>query len=215
MQTHQASSTQFHPLLSQLITDHKNLARLLNNLEDQFRLYILDTSDQHDEDSMLPAMLETMEYLSVYPEKWHHPAEELIFETLIKKDITKFDKESITNIKEQHVNLEKRSNLLKQTLLSIANDTVLPAETLIEQFSSFMGLQREHLENENELIFPLLINKIKHKEWDEVGKILIPSIDPLFKNRSKNEYRVLSTILQKYKQAKKSIHGQTKNTLEQ
>ena len=180
-------------LINQLITDHKNLTRLLNILDDQVKAFMLNSNDEENDFSVL---LETLDYLNAYPQKWHHPAEDLILNFLLEKDLNKEDKDSIKTILKQHQVLEKETKKLEELFLSITNDAIIPMRRISEQFFSYLDLQREHIETENHLVFPIMEQNITESEWQSLqGKLSNTLKDPLFQTRIKSEYNILYRYL--------------------
>lgn len=179
-------------LMAQLITDHKNLKRLLDILDSQVKSFILNTDEDENDFAIL---LETLEYISVYPQKWHHPAEELVFRYLLKHDLTDAERVSVTLIKEQHRSLDIVTDSLQSLFLTIANGSIVPMENIADRFCNFLDLQNEHIETENMSIFPLMAQKITAQEWLEIGSQLDFVSDPLFNQRARYEYNALYRFL--------------------
>ena len=72
-----------HTVQRQLHTDHFHLQRLLNCLSHEIKCYEYDSLEHVD----LTVILSALDYVHDYPDKWHHPAEDVIFSKLQQKDV--------------------------------------------------------------------------------------------------------------------------------
>ena len=72
-----------HKIQRQLHTDHHHLHKLLNCLSHEIGCYDFDSKRAPD----LAIILSALDYVRTYPDKWHHPSEDIIFNRLLKKKV--------------------------------------------------------------------------------------------------------------------------------
>lgn len=160
-------------LYQQLVKDHIVLSRVLETLDNAVSHY-------DEEDSIypsLPLILDALTYIQSYPEVFHHPLEELAFTYLQQHNLG--DQQVITEIRQQHRELEQETAYLSQQFNAIVNDCVVPLDTLKPRFDAFIKAQMHHLHTENQKIFPTLKALPESAWWDIASGIAIHQ-DPLF-----------------------------------
>lgn len=180
-----------HPTHSQLCADHFNFLRLLRCLEAEIACYEAGNTS----DGRLPVILDILDYVQHYPEKWHHPLEDVVFELLLIKQVENSD--HIWGIKSEHKALEELTRRAVELFTAVANDAVVSRDELLGVAREFIQRQLDHINRENRLIYPLLGRYISPREWDEITKKVEARHDPLFTKSVREEYRNLyHTIVQ-------------------
>ncbi len=174
-----------HPTQSQLNADHYNFLRLLRCLEAELTCYEADQAGK----AKLSTILDIFDYVQVYPEKFHHPIEDLVFELLLVKQVEHSDE--LWGIKSEHKKLEQLTHNAAQLFTSIANDTVVPVADLVAASKIFIARQVDHINRENRLVYPLLDKNISDDEWDAITEKVRVGRDPLFNDAVKSEYKNL------------------------
>lgn len=168
-------------LYRQLVQDHVNLSRVLEVLTLAVEGY--DADDWYHPN--MPLILDALEYIRTYPEVFHHPLEERSFDYLLQNKLA--DPAVIKEIRAQHNELEEATERLQQQFDAIANDCVVPTEELKENFSEYLTLQMNHLQTENEKIFPVL-EKIDDRQWWDIASCMVLRQDPIFGDDSGREH---------------------------
>ncbi len=163
-----------HAYQSQLYADHYNFLRLLHFLESEIACYEADL-ERHPR---LDVILDIFDYIQTYPERWHHPFEDAIFELLLIKQVPSADQ--IWGLKSEHKKLEQLTQQASELFSSVANDVVVPVEELVDVTREFIRRQQEHINIENRIAYPLIEQYLTEKDWDAVGKKVRAKIDPLF-----------------------------------
>ncbi len=171
-----------HKLQRQLQTDHSHLQRLLNYLSHEIDCYDFDSKRTAD----LTIILSALDYVNVYPDKWHHPAEDIIFGRLIKKKVKESD--LIQTLKDEHQAIAQETHKIQELFNNVAGDCIVPASEILATARRFISLQRQHIEKESEYIYPLMDTALSDKDWDDIEKEITLQSDPLFGAVSKKEY---------------------------
>lgn len=158
--------------------EHENLGQLLDLIDEQRQL----TKAGGDLDLSL---LETItEYFSGYPEKCHHPVEDLVFRRLKMRDpdaISKPDK-----LEAEHAQIERLTAELAETIAS-GND----GPGLAEVLERFVNDYRMHMAMEEEHFFPAAAKALSEQDWDEIDFRLFDSPDPLFDHAAHERFHGL------------------------
>jgi len=174
-----------HPTQSQLYADHYNFLRLLRCLESELTCYEADQAGH----AKLAVILDIFEYVQFYPQKFHHPIEDLVFELLLIKQVE--CSEDIWAVKSEHKKLEELTRRAAQLFISVANDTVVAVDDLITVTREFINRHVDHINKENRLVYPLLEKIISDLEWDEVTKKVRENNISLFDGSIHKEYKNL------------------------
>ncbi|CAA0123757.1 Uncharacterised protein [BD1-7 clade bacterium] len=149
-------------MYTQLVEDHVVLTDLLNSLEVVFSHYDENTDFNPD----LGLILDTLEYITNYPEAYHHPLEERAFKYLLKRHMG--DANIIREIQTQHIALEEETLELTRLFNAVANDCVVPIEELKTRLRHYVDAQRQHISTENINIFPVLA-KLEESDWWDIA----------------------------------------------
>ncbi len=190
-----------HKIQRQLYTDHYHLQRLLSCLSYEIGCYDYDSKRSADLDIILSAL----DYIQTYPDKWHHPTEDIIFDRLLEKDVQESD--LIEQLKDEHQQIMQETKKICELFNSVAEDCIVSAEELLTGARHFITLQRQHLEKENEFIYPLMDTVFSEKEWNEIEKEIKLQSDPLFNNPSKKEYDHLYRYILDLEKEKQKYHA--------
>lgn len=153
-------------ILEQLQNDHKQLVRLLYQLEQQVKTYmgLIKAS------SSLESMLDILDYIQVYPELWHHPTEDIICDVLLEKDISVSGE--VADLMAEHDTLELLSENIHEYInqLAVAKYTVIAEKKarFIKASSLYINRQLQHMEKEQEVLFPLFEQRLDSSDWDKI-----------------------------------------------
>lgn len=174
-----------HPIEKQLHLDHYHISRLLTCLQRNLETYETENSwAEH-----LSLILESLDYIKVYPEHWHHPVEDKIFAYIAKNypEHTSI----VATLHAEHKGLETLTKELNAMFEAIANDTVVSRDDLSRLTRDFLQRQISHIDRENELVYPLLSNCLTAEDWAVLEQEIDDAQDPLFGTTLKKEYRAL------------------------
>ncbi|MDH5480037.1 MAG: hemerythrin domain-containing protein [Nitrosomonas sp.] len=174
-----------HKIQRQLHVDHHHLQRLLNCLTTEIDCYDFDSKRAAD----LAVILSALDYVDTYPDKWHHPSEDIIFDRLLEKDVK--ESKLIEQLKQEHKEIILETGKIHQLFDMVANDCIVPADELLGGARHFITLQRKHLEKENEFVYPLMDVLFDAEEWKAIESEIKIQDDPLFKKQSKKEFEHL------------------------
>lgn len=174
-----------HPLMQQLCDDHQHLQRLLYCLQKEVSYFEAGKKAKAE----LSLILNALDYFQLYPEKWHHPVEDVIFEIILAKDIP--EAAQIEAIIAEHQQLEKMTQREKALFTAISHGSEVPTEELINVHREFVAMQAGHIERENHQIYPLIEKYMSDADWQTVEERMVTPKDPLFGEKIREDYQAL------------------------
>jgi hemerythrin-like domain-containing protein len=171
-----------------LLEEHRNIKTLLLVLEQE--LEVFDYSDQPDYE-ILQAIIE---YFQDYPESYHHPKEDIVFEKLKARD--RAVAKRVGDVEAEH---QVETNRLREFAQAVEN-ILAGREFLRQSFHNivrdFVEHQRQHMDKEERLLFPAAVKGLRPEDWAEIDQRLKNRKDPLFDDVVENKFRALHrTIL--------------------
>lgn len=164
-------------LLERFASDHKRLKRLLFVLRAQ-----LDRFDQ-DDDPDYDRLLTVLEYIADYGNQWHHPAEDRVLELLDRESLDPVALDALERVSRQHQVLPELARSLRTDLEAVIQGTVVPRSTLEADANNYLALQLEHLDLEDEVLFPLVADQLGTRQLDALDRAMNQPGDPLFDSR--------------------------------
>jgi len=168
-------------MFGRLLTEHDHIRKTLNLLEIQF----LDLCRNKTPDYSI--MRSIVVYVQEYPEQAHHPLEDAIFSILSERVD---DPRLLQSLMADHTELEAISRKLRETLASVNSGTNSTLE-LKQQLEDFIVRQRYHLYFEEKKIYPIIKYLMTEEDWQHVQSIVPLMDDPVFGERSNNDYELL------------------------
>ncbi len=175
-------------IIEMLLEEHRNIKKLLHVLEQE--LNVFDHSDQPDYE-ILRAIIE---YFQDYPESYHHPKEDMVFEKLKLRDPAVAKR--IGDVQEEHQVETKRL----QQFARAVDDVLAGREFLRQAFHDvvhdFIEHQRKHMDKEELLLFPAAVSALRPEDWADIDTRLNDRKDPLFDGATQEKFHALQlTIL--------------------
>lgn len=175
-------------MLSKLLAEHDHIRRTLNLLEKQF----LDLCRGEKPD--LSIMHSIIVYIQEYPEQVHHPLEDAIFSIIVERcdGEAKIARELITD----HTEIEIVTRKLRLSLDALMHGTGTEDE-LKSELTTFIKRQRNHLYAEEIHVYPLVKKVLTDKDWKKINSTVLRKDDPIFGERTHNDYERLYEEIEK------------------
>lgn len=169
----------------QLCCDHKHMQKLL----DVFEALLQQLGKPERDPATLSMILDALDYFSVYPDQWHHPVEDLIFERLLRQPVDVRD--VITSTIKEHQQIADATRKMNSFFYAVANDAAVEREQLFGAARAYIALQRRHLEKENNVLLPLVAELLTEADWEEIRSQLELRDSALFNAGVKRLYESL------------------------
>ena len=165
--------------LDSLHQEHHLISRLLDVLEEQVRL--LEQSEQAD----TRLIADIAEYIMNYPDIYHHPKEDLIFEVLRYKD------SKIVPIINQliigHKTMTEMAIMLSE--LIAGPDKRSQTGLLVDLLHRYIEFSRSHMDIEEKEIFPRAREVLTDDDWTQIDTGFNYQGDPLFGDVIQKQYQ--------------------------
>jgi hemerythrin-like domain-containing protein len=159
-------------LINILLDEHQNIEKLLGVLEHE--LEIFDRGERPDYE-----VLQTIiQYFQDYPERCHHPKEEMIFGRLMARDAAAAKR--FGDVEAEHEIEARRLHSFARAVDSILADQEFLRENFHLAMQEFIEHQRQHLKKEEQLLFPAAVKALRPEDWSEIDARLDDRKDPLF-----------------------------------
>lgn len=172
-----------HPMIAELHQDHINFDRLLSLLERELMLF------QQGEDPNYFLVLDMVDYVENYPDLFHHPREDAIFSVYLETH--RSGEDTIRQLMDEHKALVEHSRQLHELIEQVLQGSVLPRETIETELSTYINLQRSHLNAEEAQVFSLMDKSLHAEEWARIEQMIPPKADPLFGGDVQKRYAAI------------------------
>ncbi len=159
-------------LIETLHKDHKNYSVLLDLLGVE-----ADKLEQGHEPDLV-RMYDIANYMVSYPDTFHHPHEELIFDILGALEPDCSAELSILN--NEHKQLAVTGLTLKDALNGAINGAIVPMDKILDNAKSYINLLWKHMNMEEGSIFPKAQSVLEDTEWQLINDKISQVEDPLF-----------------------------------
>jgi hemerythrin-like domain-containing protein len=171
-----------------LNSEHRYISSLLEALAEQA-------------DNLLPGrapdyalMHDIVRYMASFPDEYHHPREDLVFDRLVARDSDA--QPLVEELLEGHREISRRSRELLGHLEDIVRGGKAADNQKIKYLCDrYIGHYWEHINIEEGKVFPRATAKLRPDDWFAVNSKAKYVDDPLFGSRVKKEYARLSQYL--------------------
>jgi len=165
------------------LAEHKHFARLLDLLEQQVVAFHADDGPNYE------LMLDIVSYLRYFPDRYHHPREDVAFARLVERDPgTKALTEQM--LQDHRVIVAAGTELLSY-LQQVIEDVVVERAKVEAAAATYLVYYRRHLALEDRELVPRAQQLLTPQDWEEVVAALPTGPDPLFGEDSEPRYREL------------------------
>lgn len=162
-----------HRIMEELHQDHINIDRLLKLLESELEKVA------NDGDPDLELMIDIVDYVENYPDLFHHPREDVVYRAFKLKTVDAT--EIVDRLLEEHEQLPVLTKAFRELLEEVQNSSIIISrEELGKKAQVYINTQRTHLNTEEALIFPMIIENMDDEDWSILEQSLPKSNDPLF-----------------------------------
>jgi hemerythrin-like domain-containing protein len=162
--------------------DHVNFARLLDLLESELAAF--HAGEQPD----YALMLDIVSYLRYYPDRFHHPREDVAFARLVERDPT-MELPLARRLQEHRVIAAAGEELLK-VLQGVVEGALIGRVAVETAAATYLVYYRHHLAAEEQEVIPRAAQLLTPSDWAAVAAAPADA-DPLFGEDFEARYREL------------------------
>lgn len=134
-------------------------------------------------------MADTVYYITQYPDRFHHPREDVAFTALLDHNPT--IRASIEHLAWEHQAIERSGATLAADLAAAAAGTMMSRETLIGDVRQYVAFFRGHMNKEEDVVFPRLAASLTTEDWFLVDSAIHFKADPLFGDSVEARFRAI------------------------
>ncbi len=166
-----------------LLEEHRNIEKLLLVLEQE--LDVFDRNEPPDYE-ILRAVIE---YFQDYPEGYHHPKEDIVFEKLKLRDPAAVTR--VGDVEAEHHVETERLQRFAQAVDDILAGREYPRQDFHNVVREFIEHQRQHMHKEEQLLFPAAVKALQRGDWAEIETRMSDRKDPLFDDAVEKKFQAL------------------------
>lgn len=174
-------------MLDQLHADHVNMSQLLDLIERE--LSLLDGDQPAD----LPLVYDALHYLTHYGDLYHHPVEDRLFAHLQSSDASV--RGEVERLQDEHKALFLKGKAFADVVQEIESEVATERSEFKRLAGDYLRSQREHLDFEEAVMFPLARARLEAGALSELDAELDIDSDPLFGRLVRQEYERLKSAL--------------------
>jgi hemerythrin-like domain-containing protein len=163
--------------------EHRNIEKLLCVLERE--LGVFARGDRPDYE----VVHAVIGYFQVYPDAYHHPLEDLVFEKLKVRDAAAAEK--IGDLAADHRRGADRLRQVAHAVESVLADRELLRETINDIIHDFVEHERRHMAMEERDFFPAAVKALRSQDWAEITSRSTDQKDPLFSEIVEERFEIV------------------------
>ncbi|MDH4039776.1 MAG: hemerythrin domain-containing protein [Gammaproteobacteria bacterium] len=176
------------PLLEALYAEHRHIASVMQLFREQLEAIAAgQLVDTH-------VVYEVMDYMVTWPDRFHHPREDLIYGRVAELDAGAAD--SVDSLQRDH---DAMAETAREVLRNIRQwrDGEVSGEELVRSGRAYIDHMYEHMNTEEKLVFPEIDRVLGAEDWRELAQDdqLRPVADPVFGPRVQREFRNMARKL--------------------
>jgi hemerythrin-like domain-containing protein len=144
-------------------------------------------------------------YFELYPEVYHHPQEEVVFDKLKIRDPAAAA--MVGNLALEHQKGAERLRRVAQAIDSVLSDREVPRQNVDNIIRDFIDHERRHIVMEDRDFFPAALKALEPQDWTEIASAMTSFEDPLFSEAAEETFDALrSRIMQLEQEAEAERH---------
>ncbi len=176
------------PMLEALRAEHRHIGSIMQLCRDQ--LDALERAQRVD-----PHVLyEIMDYMVKWPDRYHHPREDLVYGRAAELDPVLGD--NVDSLQRDHDRTAKNGRELLRKIERWREGEV-PGSVIVSEGRAYVAHMYEHMNSEEKLVFPEIARTLNEADWRDLedDDLMRPVADPLFGTRVQREFRNLARRL--------------------
>jgi len=176
------------PDIMQVLTDdHANMRGLMQLLEAEVDKMASGGSAD------VATISAIAEYLLEYPDRFHHPVEDLLIQGLQAAGAVPGS--SVEALETEHARISRLAEALHSAATAIASEQTMRREAFVECARHYIAALRRHMDIEDADFFPKAEESLTAEERAAIAARLPELDDPLFGSATRERYQALSATL--------------------
>lgn len=160
-------------LMEELQRDHKRIDKVLTLLESQIEAL------ENDGDPDLALLQDALDYVEHYPDLIHHPREDVIYTAFRRRSLDA--NVVIDGLLSEHATMPALTRAFRELIdEAVSGALVVSRETIVQKGRDYVRAQRDHLNTEEGLLFPLIKEQFDSEDWQQLEATMPAPQDPMF-----------------------------------
>ena len=152
--------------------EHRNIEKLLLVLERELSVFARGERPDYE------VVHAVIAYFQVYPDVYHHPLEDIVFEKLKVRDPAAAA--NIGDLAADHRRGAERLRWVARAVEGVLADQELLRQNINDIVRDFIEQERRHIAMEERDFFPAAVKALQPLDWAEIASRLTDQRDPLF-----------------------------------
>ena len=169
--------------------EHGNQSKVLGLIEDQ--VAAADAGRPMDVELLSLAC----EYFSDYPERCHHPKEDLVYKLLSKRDPDSCA--GLRDLLAEHRWLHELTEASAEAVRRLREEPQAAEPSPREVIRKFTEAYRQHMRDEEERFFRLAEERLSEDDWDTLDFAMFERDDPLFDHVAEERFSALQQRIER------------------
>ncbi len=170
-------------ILDAIHEDHANMVKMLNALEHQLAGF--DAGETPDYDIVRGVV----DFCLEYPDLYHHPKEDLVFERL--KALDPEAAAQVGDLPGEHGELAAQTRRLQEAVAAVLGDLEVPRGQFDATLREFLDAYRRHMNEEERAFLPAARRALSTEDLAEIETRLRRPGDPLFATPGEDRFAAL------------------------
>ncbi len=163
--------------------EHADFVRLLGILNSQIGLFHEKAEANYE------LMLDIVYYLTQFPDRFHHPREDIAFGKLAERDPS--TRIRVRELAGEHRVIASAGRKLVEQLDAILAGAILERESVTVNAATYVAYYRQHMAGEEADLFPRVEGVLSDEDWKAVGDAITAEADPLFGGKVEQRFQQL------------------------
>jgi len=186
--TAEATARPTPPLIKTLRAEHQHIASVMQLFREQ--LDAIDAAQAVD----THVVYEIMDYMVTWPDRFHHPREDLIYGRVAELDASVAD--NVDSLQRDHDAMAKSGREVLRHI-QLWREGEVSGAVPVKSGRAYVDHLYQHMNSEESLVFPQIQSILDAADWAELEQDdqLIPIPDPVFGKRVQREFRNMARKL--------------------
>lgn len=163
--------------------EHGNFVRLLDLIDDWSERFRAGEPVEYE------LLREVMYYMTHYPDRYHHPLEDAVFDYLAGRH-----REFLAPVAElgkQHREIGELGKALVEDLDAIVGGAVVSRAAVVGDAENYSALMRTHMKLEETMLFPAIAEHCTDADWEAALSRVGDGADPMFGDAVEQRYETV------------------------
>lgn len=171
--------------LEKIHQEHKDLGHVLTCLKDSVKA-LRDGKTA----SRLELIQSALYYVRMFPERFHHPKEEMYLFAALRKRTQAFAP-VLDELKAQHEAGDRQIGEVETALKHYEADPTSQYEAFAQVADAFVAQQFAHMKKEENEVLPLAEDTLLPEDWEAIDQAFRSNADPMFGENLEVAYHAL------------------------